>query len=365
MVALLLAILIVFPALPGQAQPLSKKDLGRKALQLVVDHLKSEDSDVRALAAEILGEAGNKAAAGVLKTLLEDRDKYVRLAASRALWELGSPAGMKIVLGIINDVPAQGPIAVTNTPLVELKIISQNKIRAKAMEIYTGIKGEKGAELLYKLKNDNYGPIRDAAALELARLGHEDELAQFIEALSAEDEAIRFEGASVLARICHSSSAGPLAKLLAAEKSVRVRMAALDALKCAPQKSEAAAILIMLAEDQNPTIKYKAAAALSGIKDSKVKEKLAALAAASPDIRIKIIAQKGLMLSGVPADPRIAQDAMSAASPEIRLEALEVAASLGDADALPLLAQALDDPDTKVKLAGALQTLKRASRKPV
>lgn len=365
MVALLLAIFLIFPALPGQAQPLTKKELGRKALQLVVDHLKSDDSDVRALAAEILGQAGNKAAAGVLKTMLEDRDKYVRIAASRALWELGSPAGMKVLLGIINDVPAQGPIAVTNTPLVELKIISQNKIRAKAMEAYTGIKGEKGADLLYKLKNDNYGPIRDAAALELARLGHEDELAQFLEALSSEDEAIRFEGASVLAKICHSSAAEPLAKQLAAEKSVRVRMAALDALKCAPQKGEAAAVLIKLAEDQNPTIKYKAVAALSGIKDAKVKEKLAALAAATPDIKIKVIAQKGLMLSGVPADPKTAQDALSAASPEVRLDALEVAGAFSDDDALPLLAVALDDPDTKVKLAAALQTLKRASRKPV
>ncbi len=362
MVALLPAILFIFPALPGQAQPFSKKELGRKALQIVVDHLKSEDSDVRALAAEILGEAGNKAAVGMLKTMLDDRDKYVRIAASRALWELGSPAGMKVVLGIINDVPAQGPIPVTNTPLVELKIISQNKIRAKAMEIYTGIKGEKGADLLYKLKNDNYGPIRDAAAMELARLGHDDELAQFIEALSAEDEAIRYEGASVLSKICHSSSSEPLAKLLAAEKSVRVRMAALDALKCIPQKGEAAPILIKLAEDQNPTIKYKAIAALSGIKDAKVKEKLAALAAGTSDIRIKITAQKGLLLSGVPADLKTAQEAMSAASPEIRLEALEVAAAFSDADALPLLAVALDDPDTKVKLAGALQTLKRVSR---
>lgn len=363
MVALLPAVLLLLPALPGQAQSFSKKDLGRKALQTVVDHLKSDDSDVRALAAEILGEAGNKAAAGMLKAMLEDRDKYVRIAASRALWELGSPAGMKVVLGIINDVPAQGPIAVTNTPLVELKIISQNKIREKAIEAYAGIKGEKGADLLYKLKNDNYGPIRDAAARELARLGRDEELAQFVEALGAEEEAIRFEGASVLSKICHASAAEPLAKLLAAERSVRVKMAALDALKCTPAKDGAAAELLKLADDQNPTIKYKAVSALGGIKSARVKEKLSSLAAGTPDIRIRITAQKGLMLSGAAPDAQTARDAMSAASPEIRLEALDVAGAFGDDDALPLLAQALDDPDTKVKLAGALQTLKRASKK--
>jgi len=363
MAALLLAILFVFSALPGQAGSFSRKELGRRALQTVVDQLKSDDSDVRALAAEILGGAGNKAAVGMLKNMLDDRDKYVRIAAARALWQLGSPAGMKVVIGMINDVPAQGPVTVTNSPLVELKIISQNKIRAKAIEAYAWMKGEKGADLIYKLKNDNYGPVRDAAAVELARLGHEEELAQFTEALSAEEEPIRYEGASGLSRICHSSAAGPLSKLLAAENSLRVRMAALDALKCTPEKTEAAAVLLKLADDPNATIKYKAVAALGAIKDGKVKEKLAALSAGTPDIRIKIAAQKGLMLFGVPADLKITQDAMSAATPEIRLEAIDVAAVFGDNDALPLLAQALDDPDIKVKLAGALQTLKRAANK--
>jgi len=256
MAVLLLALLIALPVLPGQAAPLSRKELGRKALRTVVTHLKNEDSDIRAHAAEILGGAGNKAAVGMLKNMLGDRDKYVRIAAARALWELGSPAGMKIVLGIINEVPAQGPVVVTNSPLVELKIISQNKRREKAIEAYAWMKGEKGAELLYQLKNDNYGPIRDAAARELARLGHDEELARFTEALSSGQEAIRYEGASILSKICPPSAAAPLAKLLAEEKSVRVRMAALDALKCNPSRKSAAAILIKLADDDNLTVKY-------------------------------------------------------------------------------------------------------------
>ena len=361
MVALLLAILIIFPAQPGQAQAFSKKQLGRRALQTIVDNLKSDDSEVRGLAAEMLGEAGNKAAEGMLKTMLEDQDKYVRIAASRALWKLGSPDGLKVVLGIINDAPAQGPAG--GSPLAVLKMISQNKVREKAIEIYAWMKGENSADFLYKLKTDAYGPIRDAAARELARLGRDEELVQFTEALGAEDEAIRYESASTLSKICHPGAVEPLAKLLAAEKSVRVSMAALDALKCTSSKDETAPELIRLADDLNPTIKYKAVAALSGIKDDRVKDKLAALASGTTDIRIKITAQKGLMLSGAPADMEIARNAMSAASPDIRMEAIEVAAAFGDADAFPLLAQALDDPDMKVKLAGALQALRRTTKK--
>lgn len=363
MVALLVPLVISFAALPGQAQVFSKKELGTKALTTVVEHLKSDDSDVRAFASRILGEAGNKAAGGMLRKMLEDKDKYVRISAARALWQLGSPAGMKTILAIVNDVPAQGPIPVTNNPLVELKIISQNKIREKAIEAYAWMKGEKSAGLLYDLKNDNYGPIRDAAARELARLGRAEELAQFTAALSDQDEAIRFESCGALARVCHPAATAPLAKLLAYETSTRVRMAALDALTCSPARKEAADLLLKLSEDENLTIKYKAVTALGGIKDNKVKARLAAVAAETKDIKLRIAAQKGLMLAGASADINTARDAMSAASPEIRLSALEVAASFPDDDAFLLFAQALDDPDTTVKLTGALQILKKASRR--
>lgn len=363
MVALLVPLLISVLALPGQAQPFSKKELGTKALRTVVDHLKSDDSDVRALASHILGEAGNKAAGGMLRKMLGDKDKYVRISAARALWQLGSPAGMKDILAIINDVPAQGPIPVTNNPLVELKIISQNKIREKAIETYAWMKGEKSAALLYGLKNDSYGPIRDAAARELARLGRSEELAQFTAALADGDEAIRFESCGVLGKVCHPSATAPLAALLAAETSMRVRMAALDALKCSPSRGEASALLLKLSEDENPTIKYKAVTALGGIKDNKVKARLAAVAAETQDIRLKIAAQKGLIQAGAPADIDTVRSAMTAASPEIRLDALEAAASVPDEDAYLLFSQALDDPDTTVKLTGALQILRKASRR--
>ncbi|OGR41489.1 MAG: hypothetical protein A2X35_10810 [Elusimicrobia bacterium GWA2_61_42] len=344
------------------AQAPSRAELGRKALATVVTHLKSDDSDVRALSAEILGDAGNKSASGILRKLLADKDKYVRIAAARSLWELGSPAGVKTLYAIINDVPAQGPIAVTNSPLVELKVISQNKIRAKAMETLVRMKRDKAADVLFKLKNDNYGTIRDAAARELAKIGYEEELVQFTEALASEDEAIRYESAGVMGKICSAATAEPLKNLLAAEKSVRVRMAALDALKCSPGKKEALEELLKLADDPNPTLKYKAVSVLSAIKDGRAQAKLAAVAAATSDIRLKITAQKGLILGGTPPDAATARSALGAASADIKLEALDVIAAFPEEEALPLLAEALDDTDVQVKLACALQVLKRFSK---
>ena len=363
MVALLLALLLVLPALPGQAEPVSRQDLGRKALSTVIAQLKSDDSDLRAQAAEILGETGNKAAIPMLKNMLNDRDKYVRIAAARALWELGSPAGIKTIYAIINDVPAQGTVPVTNSPLVELKVISQNKIRTKALEALVDMKGKDASDVLYQMRNDNYGTIRDAASRELAKLGNEEELAQFTEALASEDEALRYESSAVMGKICAGGGIDALKALLNAEKSVRVKMAALDALKCNPSRKEALPELLKLADETNPTIKYKAVSVLSLIKAARAQAKLGAIASGTADIRLKITAQKGLMLGGAAADPLTAQSAMDAASPEIKLEALDVINAFTEDEAAPFLAQALDDTSVQVKLAASLQILKRFAKR--
>lgn len=350
-------------ALPCAAQTVvPRKELGRKALETVVAQLKSEDSELRAQAAGILGEVGNKAAAGMLKKMLADKDKYVRIDAAQALWKLGSPAGVKTIYALIDDVPAQGPIPVTNSPLVELRIISQNKIREHAMQALAEMRGKEASEVLYKMKGDAYGTVRDAAAKELARLGYDDELTPFTDALSSDDEAIRYEAAVSLSRICAPAAVGPLKALLPKEQSVRVRMAALDALLCNPGRKDALEDLLKLADDQNQTIRYKAVAVLSLIKDPRVTARLKALSS-DQDIRLRITAQKGLILSGAEPDYAAARSALTAASTDIKLEALGVIEAFPDDEAAPLLASALEDANVRVKLAAALQVLKRFSRK--
>lgn len=360
-------LLMCAAAVPGaraaaiSGKPLSPQALGQKAVETVAAHVKSRDSEVRAKAAEVLGQAGNKAAAGVLAGMLGDRDKYVRIAAARSLWELGLSTGLKTVYAIINDVPARG--TVINSPLVELKMISQNKIREHALEALVYMRRENAADILYKLKNDDYGAIRDAAARELARLGHSEELEQFTGALSSEDEAVRYQSATALAGICAAGAVRRLAELLATETTVRVRVAALEALGCSPEKKNASVQLLKLADDANSTIRFKAVSALGGIKDDKVKAKFEAIAAGTEDMRLKIAAQRGLALSGGKAEISAARSGLNAISPEVRLEALGLLENFSPEESLPLLAQALEDEDPQVKLAAALQTIKRFSLK--
>ena len=217
--------------------------------------------------------------------------------------------------------------------------------------------------MLFNLKNDNYGSIRDVAARELARLGYSDELAQFLDALTSEDEAMRFEGANILGKICNSDAVEPLKGLLASEKSMRVRIAALDAIKCMSDKKSALPELLKLADDANPTIKFKAVSALSSIPDKKAFDKIKEISGATNDISLKIAAFRGLLAGGEKPDAGVLTRAFDSNSQDVKLEALKALLLVPDADAKPYLLTALNDNSVNVRLGAALQVLKRFAKK--
>lgn len=334
------------------------KALGRKALETVVSHLADRDSEVREKAIRVMGETGNRGAAATLRKSLADPDKHVRIAAAEALWKLGDASGLRTVNEIINDKPAQGPVA--NSPLVELKVISQNNIRARAVQALASMRGKKAEQALFALRNDNFGKVRDTAALELARLGHADELGQFLAALSSPDEGIRYEGSSALASICSQSSVQPLRDLLSGESSVRVRMAALDALACSPGREAALSDILSLASDKNPSVSVKALAALGGIKNSKAFEKLSAVVEDSEsDLLLKLAAAGSLAQGGRKPPMTLITRAADSNSAGARRAGLKLTAHLTDAEAAPYLGAFLADTDLGVRLEAALHSLKR------
>ncbi|HAF95353.1 MAG: hypothetical protein A2021_02145 [Elusimicrobia bacterium GWF2_52_66] len=344
-----------------QAPAYSDKELGTKALETVIADIKSDDSDIRAMAAGVLGSAGNKAAEALLKNLLNDVNKHVRIAAAEALWKLGSPVGIKTLYAIINDVPAQEPVA--HSPLVELKTISQNKIREHAIEAVVRMRGGKAVELLFSLKNDTYGAVRDVAARELSSLGYEEEMTQFIDALGSHDEAIRYQSAAVFAKICNAAALPKLKELLKNEPSVKVKTSVLDAIACIPERNSAAAELLVLSDDANPTVKYKAVVAMSGIKNKKVSARLAEINSDTGDIKLKLAILPALVpVSGKQKLETVSQ-ALYAADPEIKVLAVRTLVNFEPDDAKPLLAAALSDENAEVKLEAALQLLRRLSKK--
>lgn len=344
-------------------QEISNQELGKKALQIVVSGLKSTDSDVRELSVKILGETGNKAVIGMLKKMLTDISKHVQISAAESLYILGDTSGLKKIYEIITDVPGRNPI--TNSPLVQLKIISQNKIREHAIEALVRIKKKEVENLLFQLKNDMYGEIRDVAARELARLGHDKELQQFVDALESEDEAIRHEGAVSLSKICNSDATENLKFALLKEKSMRVKIAILNAVQCLDFKRPLLPEVLKLSEDANPTIKFKAVSILSDIKNKTSFEKLKKIYEDSADISVRLVAMKGLIGFGEKHDLELLKHALSLNDNEIKQLSLSIIEKISIEEAKPLLSDCLNDSSQQIRLKAASQILKRLSKKKV
>ena len=337
------------------------KDLGRKSLTLIVREMKNSDSDIRMLACEILGKIGNKAATKVLINSLQDVSKHVRISAAEALHKLGEPAALKVILDIINDAPGKKPIA--NTPLLQMKEISKNKIRESAIEAVVRILDDDSRNLLYNLKIDNYPAIRDVASRELAMLGDDREMRHFIYALENEDESIRYEAALSLSKICSSSSIESLKIALKKESSMRVKIAILDFFLCVRGRKSFMEDMLKLSSSRNATIRFKSTLALANIKNKKVLNRMEEVYSEEKDLGMKLAGMKGLVKHGKIPETGVLNAALASSDSEIQLLALSIIKNFDNDMAIPLLQIALENKDAKVMLEAAHQTVKRLAKK--
>ncbi|MBI4656633.1 MAG: HEAT repeat domain-containing protein [Elusimicrobia bacterium] len=356
---------IAFNLCAGQAPPHSvggqavEKDTARHALQIVITELKNADSDAREKAVKILGDAGNKGAVPVLKKRLKDISKYVQIAAAESLWKLGDNSGIKRLYEIIADVPGRNPIA--DTALVQMKIISMNKIRERAVETLVRIRKNGAEETLFELKNDFYGEIRDAAARELARLGYGRELDAFHESLGTEDEGLRYQAALSISRICIEDSAGYIREALKKEKAMRVKIALLDAAQCLGSRSKKKVLseALRLSSDENPTIRFKSALILSDIFEKAALEKTKEIYESTKDLNVKIAAMIGIIKAGETPDFELIRQTLYSTDVEAKNLALKAVEDMDPDKAGEFLNISLKDSSAFVRLEAARQILKR------
>jgi HEAT repeat protein len=281
------------PADKKTSQTSNENSPSKIALNTIVSHLKNSDSDVKAYAIEALSKTHNSKLIPIIKKYLDDPSKYVQISAVKAMWELGEVKYVSKLADIINDTPKEN--IYKNDPLTQIKIISQNKIREKAIESLVDLSGIKASKFLLELKeNDNFPQIRDVASRELAKIGFKDELTNFYQALNSNDEEIRNQAAQDLIRIC-PDEAGEILIAIKKEKSIRVKILMIESLKCAKLNSKEEEDVIKFIDDENQTIRYKAISILVNSNSQKVLEKLKKVYEDTPDINIKLIVAKKLL----------------------------------------------------------------------
>ncbi len=272
-----------------------KKELSNSklALDTIVKHLKSSDSDIKSYAIIALSKTHNQKLIPVIQKYLNDPNKYVQVSAVKALWELGEVKSISKLYEIINNPPQENPN--DPTPLTQIKIISQNKIREKAIETLVDLIGIKANKILLELKeNDNFGQIRDIASRELAKIGYSNELKNFYDALNSKDEELRNQAAESLVRICPEEGS-KIIEAFKKEKSIRVKMLLLDSLRCVKLTKKQSEEIFNYTSDENPTIRHKAVAVLLNSKEKDILERLKKIYDDTPDIILKLTIAKKLL----------------------------------------------------------------------
>ncbi|MCX7641876.1 MAG: HEAT repeat domain-containing protein [Elusimicrobiales bacterium] len=258
----------------------------RYAVEILVKHIKSGDSDIKSYAIESISKTGETKLIPLLKKYLSDTNKYVIIATAKALWNLGDASGLSKLKEIIEQKP---DFDITkNDPLTQLKIISTNKIREKAMATIAELEGIKAKNLLLDVKeNDPFGQMRDAAARELAKIGYKNEMDTFLKALSSQDEEIRNQAAENLAKICPTESYG-IIQALKKEKSIRIQINLLNSLRCANLSKKEEEEISKFIDSDNPTIKIKTIIILLNSSNPQIENKLKKIYEDTPDIITKL-----------------------------------------------------------------------------
>jgi len=338
----------------------SEIPLTKEALNTIVSHLKNTDSDIRAYAIESLAKTGNTKLINLIKKYLNDESKYVRIATVKALWKLGDLKNIEILKEIISDVPQK--TLNEPDPLEELKIISKNKIREKAIEALVDLIGIKANKILLDLKeNDNYSTIRDISSRELAKIGYTQELKNFYEALFSNDEDIRYKASESLVRICPYDPS-QIIKAFRNEKSLRIKMKLLDAMICSKLSHSEEEYFIKLYSDSNQEIKYKIASILSNTSSKKTIEFLKKIYDDTPDIMIKLILLRKLynekLITLTSSDTEYF---MSHESKEIKKKLIELYDIIKGSQ--KYLAKYLKDDDPYIQIDSAIAIIEKEGKK--
>ena len=144
-----------------------------RALKVVLAALKDEKPDVRAAAAEALGELKAKSAASPLKNALNDDDPHVVLAAAHSLHEMHDPEAYEVYYEILTGEQkvTRGLIASQKARLSDPKKMAELGVQQGIGFIpFAGI----GWQAIKTLTKDDTSRVRASAARTLAEDPDED-----------------------------------------------------------------------------------------------------------------------------------------------------------------------------------------------
>lgn len=334
----------------------ARAELGREALGVLAARASDPDSEVRAAVAEAFFVLGNRAAAGLLRARLKDDNSDVRIAAAAGLHRLGDVRGLT---ALIDETKPLSWGAARN-PADELRRMARDAARARAVLRLGEAAGNTAKEALLNALKDPAGEVRDAAAVALARLGREDVLDQFLEALRDEDPEVRAYAIGRLGLVGRAGREKILAAVVDVSTAVRAEAAGALGAYGDPACVSAAARAL---RDPSGRVRRAAARSLARSGGPESTAALRILLDGAPPAEFALVASTALMDRGEDLDLSLPELTLSQRDPELKLLAVAALAASRRPEALALLTKAMrEDPEPRVRVKAAEAVIARLKR---
>jgi HEAT repeat protein len=187
-VCILLVLALLCISAPGNEQA--------RGVEVLIKDLNDENSTVRALAAESLGDYNDSNVIDPLIQAFEDRDPNVQLKASSALVKIGKPTvyplihALKYKTNIVREIAASTLGKIDDSSVVDQLTLSlddsDSNVREEAAYSLGELKDPRAVEPLIKSLKDKDCSVRAEAAWALGEIGDPTAIEPLVQASSDE-----------------------------------------------------------------------------------------------------------------------------------------------------------------------------------
>jgi HEAT repeat protein len=350
-------------------------DFGPASLDAILDTLRNaEEDEVVALMLRIVNVIGGPEAIPNILPFLDHDNSMIRRLAVETLGEIPHPSSIDYLLAKLDDSDIASQLAAVNSisalvaafPEIEDEIMGKIKrllaspsipIKLNSLSVFVNVQGEGYHDELLLASKDSDPVIRQKAISLMGKFGEERFADQLVLSLTDESTAVRLAAINAIVRLRPETGIEPLISSLE-DPDIWIRTAAAQALG---EYKHPDAILPLLRHLQTdlPPVRIAVIDALGKSESPHVKDALfKCVYETDPEVRRAAI----LALGRIPGDDVFdyLMFAMQESDWRIRAAAATAIAIRSDKQALPALHLALEDSDTYVQQS-AVHALERVA----
>jgi HEAT repeat protein len=352
-------------------------DFGSGAIESILEALQNaEEDEILALLLRVINVIGGRRTIPSIMPLLDHENSMVRRLAIETLGQIPDPTSVDYLLAKLDDYDVASQQAAVNSisalvaafPEIQSDVLAKIRrllqsasvpIKLNSLSVFVNIQGEGYHDELLLASKDSDAVIRQKAVSLMGKFGEERFADQLVLSLADESTAVRLAAINAIVRLRPETGIDPLISSLD-DNDIWIRTAAAQALGEYRHPASLGPLMRHLMNDPAP-VRIAVIDALGKSENPGVKDVLfKCLTESDPEIQRAAM----LALARIPGkdvfDRLLA--ALSSADWRIRAAAAAALGARGDRDALAALHRAIEDPDTYVQQSAVLALDKVADR---